>query len=88
MAQDRQLFGAEYLSEWRDDLASFIARDLLEAAVDPGVLVRPPVDGVVYYGFVDPSGGGADTFTMAIAHREGGVVLDLLFERGASILMR
>ena len=83
LAQDRQLYGAEYLSEWRDDLASFIARELIEAAVDPGVLVRPPVEGVVYYVFVDPSGGGPDSFTMAIAHRDndGLVVLDLLFER-------
>ncbi len=86
LAQDRQRFGAEYLSEWRDDLSTFITRDLLDAAVDHGVLVRPPVDGVVYYCFVDASAGGADSFTAAIAHLEGDrVVLDLLFERQGKI---
>jgi hypothetical protein len=34
LASDPQLYGAEYLSQWRDDLATFISRDLLEAAVD------------------------------------------------------
>jgi choline dehydrogenase-like flavoprotein len=43
---------------------------LLEAAVDPGVLVRPPVDGVRYHAFADPSGGAVDSFTLAIAHLE------------------
>jgi hypothetical protein len=83
LASDPQLYGAEYNSEWRDDLATFISRDLLEAAVDPGVLVRPPVDGVRYHAFADPSGGAVDSFTLAIAHleKDGRVVLDLLLER-------
>jgi hypothetical protein len=83
LASDPQLYGAEYNSEWRDDLATFISRDLLEAAVDPGVLVQPPVDGVRYHAFADPSGGAVDSFTLAIAHleKDGRVVLDLLLER-------
>jgi hypothetical protein len=35
LASDPQLYGAEYNSEWRDDLATFISRDLLEAALIP-----------------------------------------------------
>jgi hypothetical protein len=83
LASDPQLYGAEYLSQWRDDLATFISRDLLEAAVDIGVIVRPPVDGVKYFAFTDASGGMSDSFTMGIAHcsKDGSMVLDLLFER-------
>jgi hypothetical protein len=34
-----------------------------------------------YFGFVDPSGGSADSFTLAIAHREGNIaVVDLIRE--------
>jgi hypothetical protein len=40
LADDPQLYGAEYNSEWRSDLSNFIDRDLIEAAVDRGVTVR------------------------------------------------
>jgi hypothetical protein len=64
-------------------LATYISRDLLEAAVDVGVIVRSPLDGVRYCAFTDASGGMNDSFTMGIAHRDkdGREVLDLLFER-------
>jgi hypothetical protein len=48
IASDPALYRAEYLSEWRDDLSSFISRDLLEAAVDRGVIVRAPIHGTKY----------------------------------------
>ena len=87
LASDPQLYRAEYLSEWRDDLSSFIGRELLEAAVDVGVLVRPPVEGVKYFAFTDASGGVGDSFTLGISHRagDGCVVLDLLFEKRAPL---
>ena len=86
LAEDRQLFGAEYLSEWRDDLATFISRALLEAAVDADVIVRPPQEGVIYFAFDDPSGGARDSYTLGIAHQDprgDNVILDLLYERFA-----
>ena len=85
IASDPALYRAEYLSEWRDDLSSFISRDLLEASVDRGVIVRSPIDGTKYQAFADPSGGAHDSFTLGISHREkdGSIVLDLLFERHA-----
>jgi len=85
LASDPQLYGAEYNSQWRDDLATFISRELLDAAVDCGVVVRAPVAGVTYVAFADPSGGAHDSFTLGIAHREkdASAVLDLLFERKA-----
>jgi hypothetical protein len=87
IASDPQLYRAEYLSEWRDDLSTFISRDLLEAAVDVGVLVRPPVEGTKYHAFTDASGGVGDSFTLGISHRasDGCVVLDLLFEKRAPL---
>lgn len=42
LARDYERYAAEYLSRWRDDLAGFIDRELIEAAIDPGVVVRPP----------------------------------------------
>ena len=73
---------AEYLAEWRDDVAAFLDRAVVESAVDAGVLVRPPVPGVSYRAFADPSGGSSDSFTLGIVHAEGDVaVLDCLYER-------
>ena len=92
IALDPQRYAAEYNSEWRDDLATFLSRDLLDAAVEPGVLVRPPLSDVAsqhgYHAFADPSGGRGDSFTMSVAHREhrdGGdrTVVDLVYERFA-----
>jgi hypothetical protein len=38
-----------------------------------------PADGIHYRAFTDPSGGGRDTFTVAIAHRQGDrIVVDCL----------
>lgn len=75
---------AEWLAEWRDDLSTFISRDLIEAAVDAGLAVRPPVPNVRYFCMIDPSGGVGDSMTLAIAHREGDVViLDCVVERPA-----
>lgn len=70
VALDPQRYGAEYLSQWRDDLATYLPRELIEAAVESGVLVRPPLSDTVYSAFTDPSGGRNDAFTMSIAHRE------------------
>jgi hypothetical protein len=73
---------AEWLAEWRDDIAAFLSRELVEAAVDRGVVVRPPVSGVSYDAFCHPSGGLGDSFVCAVAHKEDGsaVVLDALHE--------
>jgi hypothetical protein len=71
LADDPQAARAEWLSEWRDDLVSYISRDLLDAAVDRGVTVRPPLPGLFYRSFCDPSGGVSDSFTAAVAHAEG-----------------
>ena len=84
MARDAQVARAEWLAEWRDDLAQFLDRQVVEAAVDVGVAVRAAVPGVRYHCFADPSGGASDSFTLAVAHVERDVaVLDCLVERHA-----
>ena len=82
--EDPEAASAEYGAEFRGDLAIFVGRDAIEACVATGVLVRAPIEGVTYFGFVDPSGGSSDSMTMAVAHNEGGrVVLDCIGERKA-----
>jgi hypothetical protein len=80
MAQDPALAKAEYMAEWRDDLATWLDRELIEASVDFGVAVRPPIPGVDYRAYADPSSGIGDDYTCAIAHLEpnGVAVLDCL----------
>jgi hypothetical protein len=81
-ARDAAAASAEYGGQFRTDIESLIAREQVEACVSPGVLERPYLADHHYTAFVDPSGGSADSFTLAIAHREGnGIVLDAVRER-------
>ena len=46
-----------------------------------GASERGPLDGTRYVGFVDVSGGGADSFALAVGHKQGEIgVLDCLRE--------
>jgi len=84
LALDPEKAGAEYLSQWRDDLTNFLDRMLVEAAVDQGILTRSPNKAITYTAFADPSGGRGDSFTAAVGHREGTVLfVDALFEKRA-----
>jgi hypothetical protein len=86
LEKDEAAARAEYLAEFRTDIESFLSREIVEACVEPGVHARPPLDGIRYTAFVDPSGGVGDSFALAIAHREGDdVVLDLVHERRAPL---
>jgi hypothetical protein len=73
---------AEWLAEFRTDIESFVSREAVEACIAYDVRERAPMSSLRYYGFVDPSGGSADSFSMAIGHRENDVVIiDALRER-------
>ena len=81
LADDAVAARADYFSVWRDDLSTYVPRDLIEHAVDRGVVVRSPDACHRYTSFVDVSSGLGDSFAMAIVHREGDlVVLDCLVE--------
>jgi hypothetical protein len=82
--KDLQRANAEFESIWREDISDFVPRDVVDAAVDRGVLERAPMPGVEYFGFADPAGGsGRDSFSICIGHREPDnmVVIDCLRER-------
>jgi hypothetical protein len=84
LANDVMRARGEFLSEWRDDLANYVPRELIEAAIDRHVVVRPPDPRRRYVSFVDASSGLGDSFAAAIAHREGDlVILDALVEVSA-----
>jgi len=63
-------YGRDGTIEFRRDIESFISREVLEACIVPGRHELAPLQGVQYVGFVDPSGGSSDSFTLAIAHKE------------------
>jgi hypothetical protein len=74
---------SELLGQFRDDISAFMTLEMIESAVDKGVMVRPPQKGTfAYHCGVDPSGGVSDSFVTAISHAEkdGKVVLDALLE--------
>src|ERR1700730_15442706 len=69
---------AEYGAEFRDDLADFVTREVVDAVTMWGRHELPPDPGVTYSGFCDPSGGISDSMTLAVGHlKDGGTcVLD------------
>jgi hypothetical protein len=72
---------AEWLGQFRDDIAGFVDVALIEGCVDRGVTVRAPREGMTYWSHVDVSGGIRDSATVAISHAEGEVaVLDCVVE--------
>jgi hypothetical protein len=71
---------AECGGEFRTDLESFVSREIVEANTDD-VAERPYNSAFAYVGFCDPSGGSADSMTLAIAHIEDNItVLDVVRE--------
>jgi hypothetical protein len=80
-ADDPQAAAAEYGGEFRSDIASFIDRDVVLSCIENGRTSRAYLPGVQYHAFCDPSGGSKDSFTLGIAHTEGGqAILDALHE--------
>lgn len=83
LIEDPQAARAEWEAVWRDDITAFISADVVEAVTIPGRIELPKVSGTHYFGFIDPSGGRQDSFTLGISHREaeGRIILDVLRER-------
>ena len=84
-SEDPEGAKADYGAEFRSDIETFIAREVVERLVVPGRYELPPVAHVAYSAFVDPSGGARDSMTLAISHQEEGGkrVLDCVRERKA-----
>lgn len=85
MREDSARASAEYLAQFRDDIETFLNLAVIEAATRPDPLIVPPARGVRYFAFVDPSGGGADEFTLCIGHMdERRIIVDLVTGRKGS----
>jgi len=83
LAKDPERASSEYLSIWRDDLSSYIGRDIVEGLIDRGVHERAPQPGTRHVGFVDEAGGGSsggDASTLSICHidRDRRVIQDVI----------
>ncbi len=79
MRDDAARASAEYFAQFRSDIEAFLKVEQVQAAQRSGPLELPRRAGLSYVGFVDPTGGGADEFTLAIGHREGeALVVDLV----------
>jgi len=84
MEADPLSAAAEYGAQFRTDVEALLSREAVSACVSLDVRERAPMSSVRYYGFVDPSGGSADSMTLAVGHREREgdvIVLDALRER-------
>lgn len=73
---------AEYLAQFRRDVEVFLPPEAIAAVTVLGRLELPRIADTKYNGFVDPSGGSQDSFTLAIAHMDKTkAVLDAVRER-------
>jgi hypothetical protein len=73
--RDPEDASAEWMAEFRSDLASFISRETVMSCVELGMFERPPQPGINYESFIDPSGGSNDSMTCAIGHLDGELVV-------------
>ena len=70
---------SEWDPEFRSDLATFLDEQLIASAIDYSRPLELPPRAFKYYGFVDPSGGRHDAYTLCIGHKEGdGFVADVV----------
>jgi hypothetical protein len=82
MERDAAAASAEFLGQFRTDIEALLTREAVEACISFDVRERPPMSSVRYYAFCDPSGGSADSMTIAIGHKEDNVVvIDVIRER-------
>lgn len=79
MQEDLQAAKSEYLGEFRDDVAEFLPRSLIEQLVIRDRRELLPHAGIRYVAFADLSGGRGDDAALAIGHRqERRVIIDKL----------
>lgn len=70
--RDPIAFRSEYEAQFRDDLSTYLSEQDIEQVTAKGGLMRPPISGVRYYCFVDPSGGKNDSFCFCVGRWENG----------------
>src|SRR5436190_4059227 len=82
LEKDRARATAEYLAEFRTDVEGFVSLEVVEGCVGDYREMAPSTS-CYYRAFVDPSGGSADSFTLAVAHKDKDkrIVIDAVRER-------
>ncbi len=70
LAVDPEAARSEWFAEFRSDLEAFLTIEAIQAVTIPGRYELPPMPGISYTAFCDPSGGRKDAATLAIAHKE------------------
>ncbi|WP_376690555.1 terminase large subunit domain-containing protein [Wenzhouxiangella sp. EGI_FJ10409] len=81
MEDDPEAAKAEWLGQFRNDIASFVQREVVDACVIPGRYELPFLSCNSYRAFCDPSGGSSDSMTLCIGHEEGQtIVIDAIRE--------
>ena len=81
LERDRTSATTEYLAEFRADIEGFVRYEVVQACLGD-YFEAAPISGYRYRCFVDPSGGSADSFALAIAHQDADkrIVVDALRE--------
>jgi hypothetical protein len=82
MERDPASASAEFGARFRTDIEGFVRREVVEGCVSSHVRERPPQSSITYRAFVDPSGGSADSMTLAVGHMADEIaVVDAVRER-------
>ncbi len=81
--EDPAAASAEWGAEFRSDVETYVAREVVDAAVVNGRYELPPADRVRFMAFCDPSGGSSDSMTLVIAHcdKDRRAIIDAVRER-------
>jgi hypothetical protein len=80
LERDRPSAEAEFMAMFRSDIEGYVTLEIVEACVGDHAEMAP-LSALSYFGFVDPSGGSSDSFTLAISHADGErVVIDAIRE--------
>jgi len=72
---DAAVAASEWGGQFRNDLESYVTPEAVDACIERGVVHRPYIRFDRYIAHIDPSGGGADSFTCAIGHLDGDLAI-------------
>lgn len=81
MAEDAASARSEYYGEWRQDVQTYLPREIIEQCVIKNRQDLLPRTSITYRAFCDTSGGRSDSAALAIGHRdERKIIVDFLRE--------
>jgi len=82
LKEDYTAAKSEWLAEWREDIEAFLSLEMIDSVVIPKRYELPRIENSQYFGFIDPSGGRKDSFTLAVCHKseKGKIILDCVRE--------